>query len=72
MEKNQQKQTINNVNIVGVLVKNGLSVRNLGEENECISGSLVLRTEDGSEHDVNYYANKYNNGDSIVFSLNQM
>jgi len=53
------EQTINKINITGVLVKNGLEVRNVGEENECISGSLILRTEDGSEHEVGYFANKY-------------
>lgn len=53
------EQTLNNINIVGVLVKKSLEVRNQGEENECISGSLVLRTEDGSEHEINYFANKY-------------
>ena len=53
------EQTINKVNITGVLVKNGLEKRNEGEQNEFIFGSLVLRTEDGSEHEVNYFANKY-------------
>lgn len=53
------EQSINKINITGVLVKNGLEQRNIGEENECISGSLILRTDDGSEHEVNYYANKY-------------
>lgn len=62
------EQTINNNNITGVLVKNGLEVRNMGEANECISGSLVLRTEDGSEHEVNYYANKYKKDDKGNFT----
>lgn len=53
------EQTINKVFITGVLVKKGLEVRNVGEENECISGSLIVRTNDGSEHEINYYANKY-------------
>lgn len=62
------EQTINKINITGVLVKNGLEIRNVGEENECISGSLVLRTEDGSEHEVNYYANKYKKDDKGNFT----
>lgn len=53
------EQSTNKINITGVLVKKGLEIRNVGEDNECISGSLVLRTDDGSEHEVNYYANKY-------------
>lgn len=53
------KETTNKVFIVGALVKNGLEVINEGEENEAIRGSLTLRTEDGSEHDVQYYANRY-------------
>jgi len=57
--KKGMEQTINKVNIAGILVKCGLEKRNLGEENECISGDLVIRTKDGSEHEVNYYTNKY-------------
>jgi len=57
--KKGMEQTTNKVNITGILVKCGLEKRNLGEENECISGDLVIRTKDGSEHEVNYYTNKY-------------
>lgn len=53
------EQTTNKINLTGVLVKKDLDFRNVGEENEAISGSLVLRTDDGSEHEVNYYAAKY-------------
>lgn len=63
--KKEFEGTINEVQITGVLVKNGLEVRHEGEENENISGSLILRTEDGSEHEVRYFANKFkkdNNG----------
>lgn len=59
MANQENKQTVNKVEITGVLVKNGLEVRNAGEEKECISGALVLRTDDGSEFEVNYYTNKY-------------
>jgi len=58
-QKKGMEQTINKVNIVGILVKNGLEKRNIGEENEGISGDLVIRTIDGSEHEVNYFTNKY-------------
>lgn len=62
------EQSLNNVNITGVLVKNGLEVRNVGEENECISGSLILRTADGSEHEVSYFANKYKKDENKNFT----
>lgn len=53
------KETINNVTITGVLVKNGLEVKNLGQQDESIAGDLIIRTVDGSEHEVNYFAYKY-------------
>ena len=56
---NTVKETTNKIFITGALVKNGLEVINEGEENEAIRGSLTLRTADGSEHDVQYYANRY-------------
>lgn len=56
-------KTLNNVMVTGTLVKNGLAIRNEGEENECISGDLVLRTEDGSEIPVSYFTNKYKKKD---------
>ena len=56
---NAIKETTNKIFITGALVKNGLEVINEGEENEAIRGSLTLRTADGSEHDVQYYANRY-------------
>ena len=52
------KQTTNVVNVVGVLVKNGLECKVNSKGADCISGSLVLRTNDGSEHQIDYYANK--------------
>ena len=52
------KQTTNVVNVVGVLVKNGLECKVNSKGADCIGGSLVLRTNDGSEHQIDYYANK--------------
>ena len=52
------EQTINNVNITGVLVKNGLEKKE-GQKGEFIGGSLILRTDDKSEHEIRYIANKY-------------
>ena len=52
------KQTTNVVNVVGVLVKNGLECKVNSKGTNYIGGSLVLRTDDGSEHQIDYYANK--------------
>ena len=54
------KQTTNVVNVVGVLVKNGLECKVNSKGADYIGGSLVLRTNDGSEHQIDYYANKGN------------
>lgn len=53
------EQTINDLRITGVLVKNDLKVRNQFQQDESISGDLILRTKDGSEFKVNYFAYKY-------------
>ena len=53
------KQTINVVNVVGTLVKNGLECKVNKEGQDYVGGSLVLRTDDGSERQVDYYASKY-------------
>ena len=53
------KQTINVVNVVGTLVKNGLECKVNKDGKDYIGGSLVLRTDDCSEHQVDYYASKY-------------
>ena len=52
------KQSINNVTVVGTLVKSTLEER-MKNDKEFINGSLVLRTDDGSEHQVDYYASKF-------------
>ena len=52
------KQSINNVTVVGTLVKSTLEEK-MKNDKEFINGSLVLRTDDGSEHQVDYYASKF-------------
>jgi hypothetical protein len=61
------KETTNNAFITGVLVKKEFEVKkvnvkddsgNVIGQDDAISGSLVLRTTDGSEHEVNYYSRK--------------
>lgn len=65
------KESLNIVNITGVLVDNTLEVKNMGEENEAIAGELILRTLDGSEHSINYYANKYKKDENKKFTTEE-
>ena len=58
-------QTTNVVNVVGTLVKSTLKTdtsKNTGAE--YIKGDLVLRTEDGSEHEIGFFSNKYKKDNS--------
>lgn len=59
MVKNEIKTTMNTVMITGNLVKNGLDSKTDDNGNEYIGGSLILRSEDGSEHQVDYFSYKY-------------
>lgn len=52
------REFINKVMITGVLVKNGLEVKTK-DDNEYIGGDLVIRTADGSEHEVGLFSYKY-------------
>lgn len=61
------EQTLNNLFISGVLVKKDFDTRTVDVKDEkgnvtgtdqAISGKLVLRTNDGSEHEVNYYSRR--------------
>ena len=63
VQGNTIKESLNKIYVVGDLVKNGLTLANEGEENECVRGSLILRTEDKSEIEINYFANKYKKKD---------
>lgn len=49
----------NVVTITGVLVKNGIEEFTTKKGVDAIGGELVIRTKDGSEHEVKVYANKY-------------
>lgn len=63
------KQTINKVRITGELVKNGLEEFTTKKGKEAIGGSLVLRTADGSEHEVDFYSDKFKedgNGNALA------
>ena len=52
------KQTTNEVVVAGQLLKNNLTIAK-GDSCQCIRGSLVIRTIDGSEVEVGYYANEF-------------
>lgn len=61
------KETTNNVFVTGQLVKKDFEIKTVNVKDEkgnvtgqdsAISGSLILRTTDGSEHEVNYYSRK--------------
>lgn len=61
------KETTNGVYITGQLVKKEFEIKdvnvkddngNVVGQDKAISGSLILRTADGSEHDVSYYSRK--------------
>ena len=52
----------NNVSIAGILVKHTLEETTYGDGIECIRGEVIIRTEDGGEHEVKFFANKYKKG----------
>lgn len=54
------KQTVNEVSVAGQLVKNNIKVE-MNKDKTCqvARGSLVVRTIDGSEVEVSYYANEF-------------
>lgn len=53
------KELINRITITGELVKNDLDEFTTKKGEEAIGGELVLRTADGSEHQVNFFSFKY-------------
>ena len=68
------KKTINNVKITGELVKNTLKEFTTKNGVEAISGEVILRTDDGSEHEISLYANKYKKDSNKQFTdeVNQL
>jgi len=73
------KETMNNVYVVGQLVKKDLAIKNVdvkdkdgnvvGQE-QAISGNLIIRTLDGSENEVSYFAKKMKkdgSGENSIF-----
>lgn len=62
------KELINKVIITGVLVKNELEEFKTKKGEDAIGGDLVLRTSDGSEHEVNFFAYKYKKDENGNFT----
>jgi hypothetical protein len=67
MSEFKSKESINSVSITGVLVKKEFAIKdvdlkdpsgNVIGKDKAIAGSLILRTADGSELEVNYYSAK--------------
>ena len=62
------KEFINRITITGTLVKNGLEEFTTKKGEDAIGGELVLRTADGSEHQVNFFAFKYKKDENGNFT----
>lgn len=75
------KETTNNVFVVGTLVKKDFEVKeidikengNVVGKDYAISGSLILRTNEGSEHEINYFSrqHKKDGGENNIFKALQ-
>lgn len=62
------KELKNLVTVTGKLVKNNIEEFTTKKGVEAIGGSLVLRTADNSEHEINFYANKYKKNENKEFT----
>lgn len=62
------KELKNLVTVTGQLVKNGIEEFTTKKGDEAIGGVLVLRTSDGSEHEINFYSNKYKKDENKNFT----
>lgn len=62
------KELINKVIITGTLVKNELEEFTTKKGEDAIGGDLVLRTADGSEHQINFFAYKYKKDENGNFT----
>lgn len=62
------KELKNLVTVTGKLVKNNIEEFTTKKGEEAIGGSLVLRTADNSEHEINFFAYKYKRDDNKNFT----
>ena len=69
------KETINSVTITGVLVSHDLQIKEVDKKDDkgvvigkepAIGGDIIIRTADGSEHEVTYFSRKFKKGTSEV------
>ena len=62
------KELKNLVTVTGKLVKNNIEELTTKKGEEAIGGSLVLRTADDSEHEINFFAYKYKKDENKNFT----
>ena len=62
------KELTNLVTITGKLVKNNIEEFQTKKGEDAIGGSLVLRTADNSEHEINFFAYKYKKDENKNFT----
>lgn len=62
------KELKNLVTVTGKLVKNNIEEFTTKKGEEAIGGSLILRTADDSEHEVNFFAYKYKKDENKNFT----
>lgn len=62
------KELKNLVTVTGKLVKNNIEEFTTKKGEEAIGGSLVLRTADDSEHEINFFAYKYKKDENKNFT----
>lgn len=62
------KELKNLVTIAGKLVKNNIEEFQTKKGEDAIGGSLVLRTADNSEHEINFFAYKYKKDENKNFT----
>lgn len=67
-DENLMKELKNLVTITGKLVKNNIEEFTTKSGDEAIGGSLVLRTADDSEHEVNFFAFKFKKDENGKFT----
>ena len=65
------KELKNLVTVTGKLVKNNIEEFKTKKGVDAIGGSLVLRTADNSEHEINFYANKYKKNENKEFTTEE-
>lgn len=65
------RELINKVTITGKLVKNNIEEFQTKKGEDAIGGNLILRTADGSEHEIRIYSNKYKKDENKNFTTEE-